>query len=54
MFNPFREHFWRHLWGPWSAPSFRVTRHEPDGDYGHMIQYRTCRACGKVETKRIY
>lgn len=48
MFNPFREHFWRHVWGPWSEPFDGTSTNKLTGVVSKVsIQERVCRVCGK-------
>lgn len=57
MPNPFQEHFWRHVWGSWSRPEvMTVTQIDWFGSadtFRAHCQSRTCRVCGKVETRTV-
>lgn len=53
MLNPFREHFWRHVWSAWSEP-FQKPWILADGKEGvKWFQQRKCRECGAVDVKEL-
>ncbi len=52
MFNPFREHFWRHVWDPWSEPFVGVITNPPSRKGDEVdCQERKCRVCGAIDRR---
>jgi len=49
MISIFTEHFWRHVWGPWSKPKRGVILEGPATGAACDYIERTCKVCGKTE-----
>jgi hypothetical protein len=51
--NPFKRHFWGHIWGPWSKPKPAEITYVWGNTVDCLVQERTCKVCGKVEIQSL-
>jgi hypothetical protein len=51
--NPFKLHFWKHIWSKWSKPIPTLWEELDGSNGGHYIPiiYRQCKICGLIQRK---